>query len=75
MRGRPAADKEAMRRFNTPPAFTIIETKDARRLTGRDTSELQDLPQVQLLTRVLANGRRVSAIRVPTELLADADTA
>ena len=75
MGGRLAADNEPMRRFNTPPAFTIIETKDARRLTGRDSSELQDLPQVQLLTRVLANGKRVSAIRVPTELLAESEPA
>jgi hypothetical protein len=71
----PAADSGTMRRFNTPPAFTIIPADDAVRLTGRAPAELQTLPQVQILTRMLANGSRVTALRLPTELLAAAETA
>jgi len=60
-----------MRRTNDPPAFTIISERDAVRLTGRKVAELQELPQVQTLTRVLADGKKAAALRVPTELLAN----
>jgi hypothetical protein len=60
-----------MRRTNDPPAYTIISERDAVRLTGRNAAELRELPQVQALTRVLADGKKAAALRVPTELLAN----
>ena len=65
------ADTEDMRRTNDPPAYTIISERDAVRLTGRDADELRDLPQVQTLTRVLPDGEKAAALRVPTELIAN----
>jgi hypothetical protein len=65
------ADRDPMRRTNDPPAYTIISERDAVRLTGRDADELRELPQVQTLTRVLADGKKAAALRVPTELLAN----
>ena len=59
-----------MRRTNDPPAYTIIAERDAIRLTGRNAAELRDMPSVQALTRVLADGKKAPALRVPTELLA-----
>jgi hypothetical protein len=69
MSGTPA-DTPPMRRTNDPPAYTIIAEHDAVRLTGRNADELRDLPSVQALTRVLADGKKAPALRVPTELLA-----
>jgi hypothetical protein len=39
-----------------------------------DAAELQDSPQVQLLTCVHADGEREPALRIPNELLLDSDT-
>jgi hypothetical protein len=66
-----AADTEGMRRTNDPPPYTIIAERDAVRLTGRNAAELRELPQVQTLMRVLADGKKAPALRVPTELLAN----
>ncbi len=65
------ADTRVMRRTNDPPAFTIISERDAVRLTGLNAADLRELPQVQTLTRVLANGKKAAALRVPTALLAN----
>ena len=58
-----------MARFRGPSLFTIMPVADARKLTGLDAAELQEASQVQLLTRVGADGKREEALRVPNELL------
>ena len=58
-----------MARFRGPSLFTIVPVEDARKLTGLDATELQEASQVQLLTRVRADGKREPALRVPNELL------
>jgi hypothetical protein len=63
-----------MARFRAPSLFTILPLEDARKLTGLDAAALQDSPQVQLLTRVSADGQREPALRIPNELLLDHDT-
>ena len=59
------------RRPQAPSAFAIVAIGDARRLTGLDAAELQAVVQVQLLTRVFADGREEAAYRVPRALLLD----
>jgi hypothetical protein len=55
--------------FRAPADFTIISVDEARRVTGLGSAELRELRQVQQLTRVFADGRKESALRLPTELL------
>jgi hypothetical protein len=63
-----------MRRIQQPSPFVIVPSQDALALTGLNVDELQASPQVQLLTRVSADGSREPAFRVPRDLLLDADT-
>jgi hypothetical protein len=60
------------RRVRPPSPFAIVPVDDARRLTGLDATELHAASQVQLFTRVFADGRTESAYRVPRALLLDA---
>ena len=59
------------RRPQPPSAFAIVPIGDVHRLTGLDAAELQAAVQVQLLTRVFADGRTEAAYRVPRALLLD----
>ncbi len=68
--GAVVADEETMRR-NGPPLFALVPLDEARQLTGLDAAELEQAPQVQLLMRVFADGRKEPALRVPRELLLD----
>jgi hypothetical protein len=60
-------------RFRPPADFAILTVEEARRLTGLDAAQLQAAAQVQLLTRVFADGRKEQALRVPRALLIDAE--
>jgi hypothetical protein len=53
------------------PGFRIISVEQARRETGLTLAELVELPRTELLTRVLPDGRREEAIRLPIELDGD----
>jgi len=60
-----------MRRIQQPSPYVIVPSQDALALTGLNVQELEASPQVQLLTRVSADGRREPAFRVPRDLLLD----
>jgi len=49
------------------PGFRIVSVEQARRETGLTVTELVELPETELLTRVFADGRREKAIRLPVE--------
>ena len=59
------------RRPQPPSVFAIVPISDAQRRTGLDAAELQAAVQVQLLTRVFADGRTQAAYRIPRALLLD----
>ena len=61
-----------MRRIQQPSPYVIVPSQDALALTGLNVQELEASPQVQLLTRVSADGSREPAFRVPRDLLLDA---
>jgi hypothetical protein len=63
-----------MDRLRRPSSFAIVGLEDARRLTGVDAAELKASPQVQQLMRVLPDGRREPALRLPRALLIDAES-
>ena len=58
-----------MRRINSPAAYTIVSLDEALRLTGLSHADLRAERNVQPLTRVLPDGRREEAVRLPTELV------
>ena len=60
-----------MRRIQQPSPYVIVPSQDALALTGLNVQELEASPQVQLLTRVSADGSREPAFRVPRDLLLD----
>jgi hypothetical protein len=49
------------------PGFRIVSVKQARRETGLTLAELAELPSAEFLTRVLPDGRREEAIRLPVQ--------
>jgi hypothetical protein len=63
-----------VRRVQQPSPYVIVPSQDAVALTGMNAEQLGASPQVQLLTRVSADGRREPAFRVPRALLLDSGT-
>ena len=61
-----------MPRFNVPSLFVVVGEDDACKLTGLSLTELVAARDVQELTRVLPDGRREPALRVPRALMLDA---
>jgi hypothetical protein len=58
-----------MRPTKPPATFTIVSLEEAFQLTGLSHTELRAERNVQALTRVLPDGRREQAIRLPVELI------
>jgi hypothetical protein len=57
------------------PGFRIVSVKQARRETGLTLTQLVGLPQAELLTRVLPDGRREEAIRLRVESAEEEESA
>jgi len=51
--------------------FALVSFSDAERLTGRSVDELREIPGVQTVTRIYADGSRDDAFRVPSELITE----
>jgi hypothetical protein len=49
------------------PGFRIVSVEQARRETGLSLAQLLQISGAELLTRVLPDGRREEAIRLPVE--------
>jgi hypothetical protein len=54
-------------RWTRKPGFRVVSVKQARRETGLTVSELAELPNTELLTRVYVDGRKETAIRLPAQ--------
>ena len=53
--------------------FRLVSVEQARAETGLTLEQLLKLPEVELLTRVYADGRREEALRMPRDLGARRD--
>jgi hypothetical protein len=49
------------------PGFRIVSVEQAQDETGLTLAQLLELPRTELLTRVLPDGRREQAIRLPID--------
>jgi hypothetical protein len=54
---------------NNRPTFAILTIEEACRLTGLNYAQLRAERNVQELTRVLPQGRRETAVRLPAALI------
>lgn len=52
--------------------FALVALADVERMTGRSPEELRAVFGVQTVTRIYPDGSREEALRVPSELLAEA---
>lgn len=57
--------------WNRGRAFRVVSVAQTRRETGLTFKELLELPEVELLTRVFADGRSEEALRVPVERVSE----
>ena len=57
--------------WNRRPGFRVVSIEQARKETGLTFEELLGLPDVELLTRVFADGRQEEAIRLPIQLVSE----
>jgi hypothetical protein len=55
--------------------FTLVALADAERVTGLSPEQLRKAHGVQVVTRIYPDGSREEALRVPTELILEAEAA
>jgi hypothetical protein len=53
--------------WNQGPGFRVVSIEQARKETGLTFEKLLELPDVELLMRVFADGHREEAIRLPIQ--------
>jgi hypothetical protein len=59
------------RGWNRGPGFRVLSIEQARNETGLTFEELLGLPDVELMTRVFADGRKDEALRLPVQPVSD----
>jgi len=51
------------------PRYVLVSVNEARKTTGLTSVQLRSLRGTQTVTRIFADGRRETALRLPAELL------